>query len=121
MAWIRTGIALVGFGILVAHFDLSAGEFSARQHASGMSLHELSLWFGTSLVALGVALNLFSAWRHTRLIGALERGQPIHRTISWQGVFLALLLALFGVGVAIFSTMPSGQVGALHAQLLSTF
>ena len=88
LAWIRTGIALMGFGLLVAHFDLSGGEFSARQNASGMNLHELSLWFGTSLVALGVAVNLFSAWRHTRLIGALERGQPIHRTISWaRGVW----------------------------------
>ena len=121
LAWIRTGIALMGFGLLVAHFDLSAGEFSSRQNAPGMSFHEFSLWFGTSLVALGVAVNLFSAWRHTRLIGALERGQPIHRTISWQGVFVAMLLALFGVGMAIFSTMPSGQAGTLHAQSLSMF
>ncbi|HWL74284.1 MAG TPA: hypothetical protein VNQ74_10455, partial [Burkholderiaceae bacterium] len=29
-------------------------------------------------------------WRHTRLIGALERGQPIRRMISCQGVFVAV-------------------------------
>jgi putative membrane protein len=120
LAWIRTGIALMGFGLLLGHFDLFAGEFSGK-NASGMNLHESSLWFGMLLVAVGVAVNLFSAWRHTRRIGALQRGQPTHGMISWQGVFLALLLALFGVGMAIFSIAPSGQARSAHVQSVSTF
>jgi putative membrane protein len=68
LAWIRTGIALMGFGLLVAHFELFADEPRITQHASGVHPHWMaSLWFGTALVAIGVAVNLFSAWRYMRL------------------------------------------------------
>src|SRR6202171_1410440 len=93
LAWIRTGIALMGFGLVVAHFDLFADEPHITQHASGVHPPP-SLWFGTALVAIGVAVNLFSAWRHMRVVGELSRGQFVHRSLSKQGVIVALLLAL---------------------------
>ncbi len=43
LAWIRTGLALMGFGFVVAKFGLFLREFSQRQpqvagHSSGTSL-----------------------------------------------------------------------------------
>ena len=67
LAWIRTGIALMGFGVVAAHFGLFADESHITQHAS--------VWFGTALIALGVAVNLDSARRYIRLVGELNRGQ----------------------------------------------
>ena len=93
LAWIRTVVALMGFGLVVAHFDLFADEPRITQNASGVHSHGPSLWFGTALVAIGVAVNLFSAWRHTRLVGELNRGQIVHRSVSARracGLFLAL-------------------------------
>jgi putative membrane protein len=60
LAWIRTGIALMGFGLVVAQFELFADEPQITRHASGIHPHGPSLWFGTALVAIGVAVHLFS-------------------------------------------------------------
>jgi putative membrane protein len=104
LAWIRTGIALMGFGLVVARCELFKDGTHIMQHASGGHLHAPSLWFGTGLVALGVAVNLFSVWRYTRLVGELSRGQFMH-PLSMQGVIVALFLALLGIAMAIYLTL----------------
>jgi putative membrane protein len=120
LAWIRTGIALMGFGFLVAHFGIFADEPRMTQHASGLPPHQLSLWFGTALIAIGVIVNLFSARRFMRLAGELNRGQFVHRSLSKQGVIVALFLALLGIAMAIYLLLALTQpLDVLHAQLSS--
>ena len=107
LAWVRTGIALMGFGLVViAHFELFADEPHITQRASGLHHpHGPSLWFGTALVAIGVAVNLVSAQRFMRLVGELNRDQFLHRSLSMQGVIVALLLALLGIAMTIYLTL----------------
>ncbi len=106
LAWVRTGIALMGFGLVViAHFELFADEPHIAQRASGLHPHGPSLWFGTALVAIGVAVNLVSAQRFMRLVGELNRDQFLHRSLSLQGVIVALLLALLGTAMTIYLTL----------------
>jgi putative membrane protein len=102
LAWLRTGMALMGFGFVVAHFGVFADEPHMTQHASGVPPHELSLWFGTALIASGVTVNLFSARRYMRLVGELNRGQFVHRSLSKQGLIVALFLALLGIAMTIY-------------------
>ena len=118
LAWIRTGIALMGFGFVVAHFGIFMNEPQMTTHAFGVQPHELSLWFGTALVAIGVTVNLFSARRYIRLVGELNRGQFVHRSLSKQGVFVALFLALLGIAMTIYLILVLGQPPPeeLHAQ-----
>ena len=101
LAWIRTGIALMGFGFLVAHFGIFSDEPYTTQHAD-VQLHELSLWFGMALIAIGVIVNLFSARRYMRLVGELKRGQFVHHSLSNQGLIVALFLALLGIAMTIY-------------------
>jgi putative membrane protein len=116
LAWIRTGIALMGFGLVVAHFELFADDPHITQHASGVHPLGPSIWFGAALVAIGVAVNLFSAWRYARLVGELSRGQFVHRSVSKQGVIVALVLALLGIAMTLYLTLALGQPpDALHA------
>src|SRR6516165_7540192 len=75
LAWIRTGLALMGFGFVLARFGLFLREIAAvgaepRAHRSGMSL-----WIGASLVLLGVAVTLLAAGQHWRVIQRLNRGE----------------------------------------------
>jgi putative membrane protein len=106
LAWVRTGIALMGFGLVViAHFELFADEPHITQRASGLHPHGPSLWFGTALVAIGVAVNLVSAQRFMRLVGELNRDQSLHRSLCMQGVIVALLLALLGTAMTIYLTL----------------
>jgi len=114
LAWVRTGIALMGFGLVViAHFELFADEPHITQRASGLHPHGPSLWFGTALVAIGVAVNLVSAQRFMRLVGELNRDRFLHRSLSMQGVVVALLLALLGIAMTIYLTLF--EPDALHA------
>jgi putative membrane protein len=115
LAWIRTGIALMGFGFVVAHFGLFAEEPHITQHASVVQPHGLSLWFGTALIALGVAVNLFSARRYMRLVGELNRGQFVYRSPSKGAVIVALFLALLGVAITAYLTLVPQPPEILHA------
>src|SRR5438046_145001 len=75
LAWLRTGLALMGFGFVVARFGLFLKELAAA-HQTTSSSHGWSLWIGTALVALGVVITLFAALEHGQIISRLNRGQP---------------------------------------------
>ena len=124
LAWIRTGIALMGFGFVVAHFGIFADEPHMTQHAAGAQPHELSLWFGTALIASGVTVNLFSARRYMRLVSQLSRGQFVQRAVSKQGLAVAMVLALLGIALTIYmiaavaqpTNMLPSPIGADHGR-----
>ena len=76
LAWIRTGLALMGFGFAVARFG-AAGQPKW-----------LSVGLGTVLIAAGVTMNLLSTQRYR------------HLTTSRSAAALALFVALVGVALA---------------------
>ena len=104
LAWIRTGLALMGFGFVVARFGLFL-EVMQITRGSAAQPHGLSPWIGTAFIAVGVAVNLLSIRRHLRLVGELNRGQFAARGPSQQAVILALFLALVGVAMALYLTL----------------
>src|SRR5579875_1682734 len=58
LAWIRTGLALMGFGFVVARFGLFLQLLQVRQPGIASESTGLSLWFGTALIALGVVVDV---------------------------------------------------------------
>jgi len=97
LAWVRTGLALMGFGFVVARFGLFLHEIAATRPASPNPSSGLSLWIGGGLVVLGIVVNVAAAAQHVRLLRRLERGEP-YRTTTWSlGVAVTLLLAAIGV------------------------
>ena len=63
LAWIRTGLALMGFGFVVARFGLFLREIAAMQGGPPPPAG-LSRWFGIGLIALGVLLTAASTATH---------------------------------------------------------
>jgi uncharacterized protein (DUF302 family)/uncharacterized membrane protein YidH (DUF202 family) len=102
LAWIRTGLALMGFGFVVARFGLFLQQVQLMQHTPAAQSYGLSLWFGTALIAVGVVVNVCSGWRHARLVRELDRGETEHSRPSTQAVAIALFLALVGLAMAIY-------------------
>jgi putative membrane protein len=102
LAWIRTGLALMGFGFVVARFGLFLEVMQITRGDSGAQPHGHSLWFGTAFIAVGVAVNLLSIRRHLRVVGELNREQFAPYRPSQQAVILALFLALIGVAMALY-------------------
>lgn len=109
LAWIRTGLALMGFGFVVARFGLFLQRLQLLQPQSPASSTGTSLWFGTALIIMGVAVNVFSAWRHMRLVKVLETGEVRQAHPSTQAVVIALLLALVGLAMAVYLVSVRGS------------
>ena len=109
LAWIRTGLALMGFGFVVARFGLYLRQLQYAQQASPVRSLGLSLWFGTALIAAGVAVFLFSAWHHLRLMRELNRGGPLPSRPSIQAVLIALFLALVGLAMTVYLISVHGS------------
>jgi putative membrane protein len=102
LAWIRTGLGLMGVGFAVSRFGLFLREFTATQHTPASSSTTHSVITGVALVALGVVINITSTINHLRIIkklstGTWQPGQP-----SRTAVALAIVLALLGIGMAIY-------------------
>jgi len=102
LAWIRTGLALMGFGFVVARFGLFLQELQAMQRVSAARPLGWSLWFGTALIAAGVVVHIFAGWEYLRLVRELDRGVVSHSHRSIQAVAIALFLALVGLAMAIY-------------------
>ena len=101
LAWIRTGLALMGFGFVVARFGLFLQALQINQPNLPRP-YGISFWFGTSLIVLGVAVNLASARRHVRLMRELREGGSSVQRPSALAISIAVILALLGVAMAIY-------------------
>jgi putative membrane protein len=105
LAWIRTGLALMGFGFVVARFGLFLRELSMRNAGpSQLSAQTTrpSLWLGTALVIVGVIVNISAVMTHIREVRQLRTGEWIAGRISRTAVTLALLLSAAGIGLAVY-------------------
>ena len=102
LAWVRTGLALMGFGFVVARFGLFLRELTTVSDVLPHQRSTLSLGVGTTLVVLGVVVNVAAALKHWARIRRLENGKPI-RFSPWSlEMVLAFLLALIGLVMAIY-------------------
>ena len=103
LAWVRTGLALMGFGFVVARFGQFLREIEAvRQAAPLKASTGLSLWIGTALILLGVLVNLLVSAEHLRLMRHVQSGPP-YGVRSWLlGIGVALVLALLGIAMAVY-------------------
>jgi putative membrane protein len=105
LAWIRTGVSLMGFGFVVARFGILGNMSYIPQQLPTAQPHELSVWLGAVLIAIGAIVNLFSARRFMRLVGELNRDRFADRSLSKQGVMVACFLALLGIAMTIYMTL----------------
>jgi len=97
LAWIRTGLALMGFGFVVARFGLFLHEVSTLSQTPRPTGWSAGL--GVALIVLGVFVNLFAAGEHRQVVARIDRGEP-YRPPRWSlGLLLAVLLAALGVAM----------------------
>ena len=102
LAWIRTGLALMGFGFVVARFGIFLQALQMNQSNMPSRPYGPSFWFGTALIVLGVTVNIVSARRHVRLVRELNRGGSDFNRPSSLAIGVAVILALFGAAMAIY-------------------
>ena len=108
LAWIRTGLAMMGFGFVVARFGLFLRELAVATDAPPERRMAASLWFGTTLGVLGVVVNLCAALQHWSTLRSLAAGQPIGGRWLSLATITALALAVLGLLMAIFLGSQTG-------------
>ena len=108
LAWMRTGLALMGFGFVVARFGLflreiaAAGQVAAHQHSTGWSL-----WIGTALIGLGVAVSLLASFEYYRFVRWSKQGRTYTPRTAMLAVVVAVILALLGIVMALYLILVS--------------
>jgi len=78
LAWLRTGISLMGFGFAIARFGLYLREQAMAEHIElgrAASRTVGSGWVGALLVGIGTVTNFAATLRHRRVREAIERGE----------------------------------------------
>ena len=100
LAWIRTGIAMMGFGFVVARFGLFLREIaSAAGHSVTPHPHVSSI-VGTSLIVLGALVTALAAIQHHRFMKAYIRGDALDPSAVSLGTYLAIIIVMAGLGLA---------------------
>jgi putative membrane protein len=102
LAWLRTGLGLLGIGFAVSRFGLFLRQLSVTDNHLSTQTTGLSVWSGVALVALGVIVNITAVVRHIHIVGELRTGTWRAGRISIEAVILAFLLAGLGIGMACY-------------------
>ena len=74
LAWIRTSVALIGLGFVVARFGLFLRALDAQAGHGAASASPLSGVIGVGLVLIGVLVGGLSLRRFRQIEGSIEAG-----------------------------------------------
>lgn len=102
LAWISTGLALMGFGFVVARFGIFLRQIRMTTGAIAPHRMAYSVWAGTALVLMGVAVQAVSMARYVHIIHQLNRGADVTGVPSRTALTVSAVLALIGIGVAAY-------------------
>jgi putative membrane protein len=102
LAWIRTGIALMGFGFVVARFGLFLRELAIDKPTVNDVHTSLSLPAGIALITIGIIVTIIATIRYHRHIRALDRGEFRQNFDTGFASLVAGVLVLIGLSVAIY-------------------
>ena len=102
LAWLRTSIALIGFGFAIARFGLFLRQFetAVEPSANGIPAPAIlnSQTLGVGLVTFGIAVIILAAWRYNQVFWQIEQGayKP-SRLAIWILTSIITLLGLLSL------------------------
>jgi putative membrane protein len=97
LAWVRTGITVIGLGFVVARFGLF---LQILRHSASTGSHLGSTLIGVGLVLLGSAAVAMAAWQHVRFCRNLRpEDRPQEPFPNWS-VWFSVTLSVVGLLLA---------------------
>lgn len=103
LAWLRTGIATIGLGFLVARF----GFFIMLVNGRPSQTHLSSTLIGIVLVILGTLMIGASGWQHKRFLKTLSGDSLPPQYSTRLSLALSMLMVLCGIALAIYLASAS--------------
>ena len=108
LAWIRTGLTIMGFGFVVARFGLFLNLLAAQRVLSDSHVDatsHISEGIGIALVVLGAVTILFAAIQHRTYVLSLPVSDiPASHSRTFPLV-VAALLGILGLALAVYLAM----------------
>jgi putative membrane protein len=98
LAYVRTALAFIAFGFVIARFSLFAREFSTLVHSPNPE-PGLSTTFGTAMALFGIVVALLGAWRYAATDRGLRAGKVL-RLSALAGYAISLFVVAIGAVVA---------------------
>jgi putative membrane protein len=103
LAWLRTAIALIGLGFVVARFGLFL-QLLDRQSGTATS-HHMSPWMGMLLALLGGASAAIASRQHQRFCATLRVEERPARHSHGVGLVVGYGVAIVGLLLAMIVIM----------------
>jgi len=97
LAWIRTGLGLVGMGFVVAKFGLF---FRVLHPAGGQTDHPWAGPIGIALAILGALASASATWQHHRFCRTLPANDFPRSYFLTPGLLLGFGVAIAGLVLA---------------------
>ncbi|MCU0960908.1 MAG: DUF202 domain-containing protein [Pirellulaceae bacterium] len=102
LAWIRTGLAMMGLGFLVAKFGLFVREMAAWRGTDVADPPRLSVWIGTMLVLLGIAATLLAAVEYVCMLRRLGLVHQVGAVRFAMSAGIAVVMGVTGLVMAVY-------------------
>jgi putative membrane protein len=99
LAYLRTALAFIAFGFVVARFSLFAREISVVARITVPTTH-LSTAFGTAMACAGVALGVYGSGRYVAVQSAIAKGTT-QTMPAWAAIVGGLVITATGIVVAV--------------------
>jgi putative membrane protein len=100
LAWLRTSIALIGFGLTISRFGLFLHELQANLTSQNSSTHSFisSQTIGVSLVIVGILVIILAVWRYNQVFQQIEQAnyQP-NRLMVWITAAIVTILGFLSI------------------------
>jgi inner membrane protein YidH len=108
LAWIRTSVAVVSLGFVLARFSVWLREF-AIQRQPQFPVHRggISQIIGVGMMMFGGLLSVLAAWRYHVVNRDIERG----KVTADRGlvVLVTVMVALLSIAMIVFALLTAGQ------------
>lgn len=119
LAWLRTSVALIGFGFAIARFSLFLRQLQAsvtHQEATAGRLFG-SENLGVGLVIFGIIMVVLAAWRYNQVFWQIERGsyQP-NRLMVWMTTGVVVILGVLSIPLVLWRNSGSSPPAATPSQ-----
>ncbi len=100
LAWLRTGLAVIGVGFLVARFGLFLTLVQANREAPERPF--ISSLIGIGFIVTGALIIAASAWQHHRFCRRLDdASKPAHYSMAFA-IWISVIMAALGIALAVY-------------------
>ncbi|WP_421657282.1 YidH family protein [Leptothermofonsia sp. ETS-13] len=100
LAWLRTSISLIGFGVAIARFGIFLQQLHLSLTQQESTTHPFfnSETLGVSLVVFGIGVIAIAAWRYNQVFWQIERGDyQANRLVIWIMTAVVIVLGILSI------------------------